>query len=145
MTVQFAVRTQLPIVPNAWLRVTVHDTVAHLRLCADRVSRGSIDHTHTAAVFQPVARRERFVGGRWVAVTPPSYVGVLRITREHGGATLAHEVTHAALEVYRRHVDPTAALGEEVTDEAEEVVAYLVGDLFGGIASRLLDLGIWGR
>lgn len=143
MTVRFAVRTQSPVVPNAWLRVVVHDTVAHLRECAARVNP-AVDHGDTAACFQPVAQRHVLRDGAWRIVTPPSYAGVLRITRGHGGATLAHEVTHAALEVYRRHVDPTAALGEHVTDDAEEVVAYLVGDLFGQIARRLLDRGVWG-
>ncbi len=145
MTVTFTVHTVMPASTPGWVRVVVHDTVEDLRAAATAYARRNgdtdKDHSDTMACFQGREFRVRVGDDQNVDQPAGRYAGVIRLLPEQGVATLAHEVTHAAVAMYYRQHAAELAIDRPMSDE--EVLCYTVGDLVGGITTELKARGVW--
>jgi len=138
--IRFAARTTHPWALRGWIWVTVHDTVDELRAAGE--ARSGEDQSAAAAMFQPEPIREHCApDGTWTTLNS-RYGGVMRLTRDVDGNTLAHECVHAAAALWRRQRSHVVDLEDDCGDP-EETFAYVVGDLTGVIAYRLTELGVW--
>jgi hypothetical protein len=122
-----------------WVRVRVHPDPEHLVAAALRVKpwERARDWEGCLGCFQPVARRERFTNGRWETRWPGGYAGILRLARGHITAEIvAHELVHAACQVYRMNVARSIRL-ESDCGRREEQLAYLYGQLYADMEKGL--------
>jgi len=124
---------------RVWVRVWVYDDLAELRDDAARFSPRE-DFSDALGVCQTY-----FVMGEDGPEHDPTAPLVIRLWR---GAlstrVVAHEVSHAAAELYGRTLDrSTPAVGH--LHAANETLAYLHGDLTSRLVDRLYALGYYDR
>ena len=135
-----------------WCHVRVHDDLSALRRAAHalRPHRDGVGHWEACyGCFHPTCYRVNETTG---AIRYPAngYAGTLRIVeRDHlvdeDGCELpfteivAHELVHAAATIYRMNVARTINLGagRSRSFEHEEEFAYIYGELFADLASKL--------
>lgn len=130
----FAISTDR-IGPKRWWIVRVHPTVDELRQVARRYRPDSHAWVDAWGVCQPTSYR---IDGDGTRRYPSNgFAGVIRLTDELFTAEIvAHELVHAALATYRMNVTHRADLGEGV-DESEESFAYIYGELYASLETRL--------
>lgn len=123
--------------PRRWIQVRIHPDVNHLRAAAHRtdprLGQAGWDECH--GCFQP--HGVRAVGE--IHDPPNGYAGILRLA--DGWITseiVAHELVHAALQVYRMNVKADVRLGNGCRVR-EEQLAYIYGELFADMETKLLD------
>jgi hypothetical protein len=117
--------------PRRWCRVRIHDTVDDLRRAAHQLRPdttaawwdGCYGCFHpTWHYLNPDTGRRRY--------SPNGYAGLLRLADDHVTAEIvAHELMHAAVQIYRMNVHPDVRLGTNCGGR-EEHLAYIYGDLF---------------
>lgn len=118
--------------PARWVRVVIHPHVADMHRLARRRSPWSPPEEDTRGMFQPAPTYERFDGKQWVKRWPANYAGIMRLCR--GWVTseiVAHELMHAACQIYRMSVAGWIRL-ENDCGRREESLAYIYGQLFAG-------------
>ena len=125
-----------------WFRVTLHDTAEDLRRAARRLRPG-VDWTDTGACFHPAPWRERYDQDSDTFVrSGPRLMGTLRFARSNLFTEIvAHECAHAAAFVYRRYWHEDGGLGDDCTDDREEMFAYVLGDITRIVFDALRALG----
>jgi hypothetical protein len=129
--------------PRRWFRLFVHPTKEDLQRAAARYDPGPGDWAGTLGCCHPAHYRYQVdAKGDVVDVSDRHWGGVVRVTRDVSTEVLAHEVTHAALVVYRRDVCRDVRLGDECR-QREETFAYINGDLLSTAARALYEAGIW--
>lgn len=69
-------------------------------------------------------------------------VAIIRVDKTAGASILAHEIFHAACQVYRTVFAERIVLGDECNDN-EEKLAYLLSDLMYAITTKLISKGVW--
>ncbi|WP_432845985.1 hypothetical protein ACQPXB_35930 [Amycolatopsis sp. CA-161197] len=135
---RFAISTDR-IGPVRWCWVRIHPDLDDFRAAAQRTApwHGAGYWDGCLGCFQPVSYRERFVDGHWVGRWPANgYAGVLRLIDGHVTSEIvAHELVHAAAQIYRMNVRSDVRLGSDC-GEHEEQFAYLYGELHGSLMSH---------
>jgi hypothetical protein len=120
-----------------WVQVRIHPDAEHLERAAYRTSpaRGRDWWTGSRGCFHTA----RFKGGEdgWPIWPPSGYAGILRlalgwITEE----IVAHELVHAALQVYRMNVKADVRLSNGC-GQREEQLAYIYGELAADMRRHL--------
>jgi hypothetical protein len=124
--------------PRRWCLVRIHPNVEHLRTAAHRT-----DPAHDrdwwdecCGCFQPVGLRS---AGNVISDPPNGYAGILRLA-EGWRVTpeiVAHELVHAALQVYRMNVKADVRLGNGCR-EREEQLAYIYGELYADFERKYI-------
>jgi hypothetical protein len=130
--------------PRRYFRVVIHDDLADMHAAAERYN-GEPLGDDCRACCQPAPTRERLAddGETWEQHEPKHFGGILRFI--DGWVTteiVAHELTHAALVVYRMDINPDVRLGNGCRLR-EEHLAYITGDLVGAASTVLHDAGVW--
>lgn len=123
--------SEVRVPPVRWCWVRVHPTAQHMRAAAYRSAphHGRDFHAASLACFQPSPYRERFVDGKWEQ-RHSNYAGTMRLVGGDVTAeVVAHELVHAAVQVYRSNVKQRVVLGEDCGPR-EEQLAYIYGELF---------------
>jgi hypothetical protein len=124
--------------PRRWCRVRIHPTVEELRVHAQRLNpRVAVDTTgggwdECFGCFQPPPR---FMVGDpgWA---PNGYAGTLRLADGHiTSEIVAHELVHAAAQVYRMNVAGHINLGPSCR-RREEDLAYIYGELYASFEDQ---------
>jgi len=135
---RFAIATDR-VGPRRWCWVTIHPTPEHFRTAAARTAPWHVAGYWEGCLgcFQPVPYRERNVGGEWIGRWPTNgYAGVLRLIDGHTTPEIvAHELVHAAAQVYRMNVCGDIRL-RDGCHEREEQFAYIYGELAGALAAH---------
>jgi hypothetical protein len=125
--------------PRRWCWVAVHPDLDHFRAAANRTAphHGLAFWDGCLGCFQPAIYRERHVDGEWIGRWPANgYAGVLRLIEGHVTSEIvAHELVHAAAQIYRMNVRQGIRLGEDC-GEREEQFAYVYGGLSGSLAAH---------
>ena len=129
--------------PRRYFHVFIHDDEDQMRAAAVAYNGWPVDDAE--AVCQPAPSRQRLAddGETWEQVEPDHFGGILRFVQ--GNVTteiVAHELTHAALVVYRMDINPDVRLGNGCRLR-EEHLAYITGDLIGAASTVLHDAGVW--
>lgn len=129
--------------PRRWFNLAVHPTVEQLRAAATAY-RPHSDFGKTLGCCHPAPVRAVVVDGELVEKPYVNgWAGVIRLAATHVDTEIvAHEITHAALVVYRMDVCTDVRLGVGARDR-EETLAYIAGDLMGAAATALHELGVW--
>ena len=129
---QFTISTDR-VGPRRWCWVRIHPTITHFEAAATRTSPWHPKDYWEGCrgCFQPAPYRERHVDGEWTGRWPTNgYAGVLRLIEGHTTPEImAHELVHAAAQIYRMNVKRGIRLGEDC-GEREEQLAYIYGELF---------------
>lgn len=140
----FAIFTE-PLGPGkgAWVRVRIYNSVEDLREAARRLHpwTSRAEWSNCYGCFQPVPYRERFNPrtGKFVVVRPPNHFrGTMRLFRPFTYEVVAHEITHAALTIYRMDVRANANFGMGCS-ETEEKFAYILGQLSDQFMKWLIE------
>lgn len=128
---RFTISTDWAGVRRWWI-VKIYPTVGQLRAAACKY-----DHRINPAEALGVTHHFMWIDKHQrLYFAPRGYAGIIRLTDEHLTADIvAHEITHAAIAVYRMDIDAHVRLGIEL-DEAEEDLAYILGDLFAAYWQR---------
>ena len=127
----FTIATEIG--PRRWVRVRVHDTAAQLqdaahRLRADTTSRAYWDGCY--GCFHPVGYFQHAKTGA-IRYGRNGFAGTLRLAMGHATSEIvAHELMHAAMQVYRMNACAEVRLGRQC-GKREEQLAYIYGELFG--------------
>jgi hypothetical protein len=130
----FRIRTSDWRVPPArWIWVRVHPTQAHMAEAAYRMApyHGRDFHKQALGCFQGTPTFERWDEDRkrWQVRHRPC-AGTLRLVDGHVTSEIvAHELIHAACQVYRGNVARSIRL-EQDCGPREEQLAYIYGELF---------------
>ncbi len=135
----FTIRTSsVRVPPSRWWHVRVYDTAAELRAAARAHDPGmDLDPEAYGVCHHARWVNDDATGYRY---GKRGYAGVVRFTREKlSDEIIVHELTHAALAVYRMNVAEDVHIGEDVGHE-EEALAYLAGELFAWFAHRWRQL-----
>jgi hypothetical protein len=124
--------------PRRWIQVRVHPNSDHLVVAADRLAphHGLGWWEDCRGCFQPA--RYRIVQGQ-VVQAPNGYAGILRLAK--GWITpeiVAHELVHAACQIYRMNVKAELRLSNGC-GEREEQFAYIYGELAGAMQGKLSE------
>lgn len=117
--------------PRRWCTVRIHDTLDDLRNAAHKLrsERGRSGWNDCYGCFHPTwhwtnedtGRREYSANG---------YAGLIRLATGHVTAEIvAHELVHAALQIYRMNVHQDVRIGKGCGGR-EEDLAYIYGELF---------------
>ncbi len=132
---QFTISTDR-IGPRRWCWVRIHPTIAHFTAAATRTApwhpKGYWDGC--IGCFQPTTWIEHDDG----IVTYPAngYAGTLRLIEGHNNPEItAHELVHAATQIYRMNVKRDVRLGDDCRQREEEL-AYIYGELFASLHSK---------
>lgn len=127
--------------PRRWCWVRVHDTVEQLRTAAQRLNprvahdRNGDGWQGCYGVFQPSPSWHNDAGETWWH--PNGYAGTIRVAKGHVTAEIvAHELVHAATQIYRMNVRRRVQLGTE-TGQREEDLAYIYGELSAALYDHL--------
>jgi len=128
--------------PRRYFHIFIHDDLDDMRAAAKRYSGCSVDDA--LAVCQPAPLRIRYDNdGEPVDVSDQHWGGIVRLVAGHITTEIvAHELTHAALVVYRMDINPDVRLGNGCRLR-EEHLAYITGDLIGAASTVLHDAGVW--
>lgn len=135
--------------PRRWCWVRIHPTAQSLRAAAQQLNpRVEVDDTGNGwadcyGVFQPPPRYTEGDPG-WAA---NGYAGTIRlleptVTVDDDGDPLraaehaAHEVLHAAAQIYRMNVNRVLSLGN-ACGRHEEDLAYIYGELYADLQGKL--------
>lgn len=130
------------------MRVTVYDTVEELRRAADRYTRAvgtytdgefdrayGVTHSFLSIFYDADGELERL---------GPSAAHIRLFRGGLGTGVVTHEITHAALGIYRQDcLERRGSVHDDM--EQEETVCYLVGDLAARIVNRLYAYGCYGE
>lgn len=128
--------------PRRYLQVFVHPDPEHLQRAARRYTGSSFKGTLGCCHPAPVRLRYDADG---TAVERPyaHWAGMVRLSQGHITTEIvAHEMTHAALVIYRMDVKPDVRLGNDCRMR-EETLAYIVGDLIASATNALYQRGLW--
>lgn len=139
---RFTVHLTHPCAPPGWIWVVIHPDIDRLRRAATEYSP-EVDHAETEATFQPRPVEVHLDDDRRVDRPDVKYAGVMRLLPTHGVATVAHEATHAACAIYLRQYAGVLDFTDDPDLASEEILAYAVGDIVGGIATEMLRRGHW--
>lgn len=127
--------------PRRWCRVRIHATVEEMRIHAQRLNpRVAVDVTgggwdECFGCFQPVPHWTHTDTGE-ISYAANGYAGVLRLAQDHVTSEIvAHELVHAALQIYRMNVVPDIRLGGRCGPR-EESLAYIYGELYASFEER---------
>lgn len=129
--------------PRRYFRVVIHPDADDFREAATRYAGG--DFNGALGCCHPAPIRERYdkATGTWTDVADRHWGSILRFVTGHVHTeVVAHEVTHAALVIYRMDVHPDVRLGTGCHDR-EETLAYIAGDLMAAASTALHDAGVW--
>lgn len=117
--------------PRRWCTVRIHDSLDDLRDAAHKLrperGRTGWDDCYgcfhpTYHYFNPDTRRRRY--------SVHGYAGLIRLANGHVTAEIvAHELVHAAVQIYRMNIHPDVRLGANCAGR-EESLAYIYGELF---------------
>jgi hypothetical protein len=124
--------------PRRWCWVRIHADTDDLARAAERLLAecSSGEWAGTLGCFQPTPATRKAPDGS-VLEPPNGYAGVLRLA--DGWITpeiVAHELVHAAVQIYRMNVHYDVRLGNGCR-EREEQLAYIYGELYASLASQL--------
>lgn len=114
------------------LKVLVYSSVEEMRAASLKWNGESLDHAYGIT-----NKHTRMFGEK---LEKTEHLAIIRLSKTHINAGLVvHEVTHAAAFFF------TAEGNKLVEDdiEAEELLCYIVGDLFSKVNRKLHDYGVW--
>jgi head-tail adaptor len=126
-----------------YFRLFVHPDLDHFRRAAHRYS--GADFSQASGCCHPAPVRERYdvATDTWYDSGDPHWAGIVRLVSGHiHSEVVAHEMTHAALVVYRMDIKADVRLSNGC-GAREELLAYIVGDLTSQAADELHRLGVW--
>lgn len=123
--------------PRRWCRVRIHDTVEDLRAAAHRTRphHGLDWWSECCGCFHPTTHR---LNGQTDTPRFPAngFAGTLRLAR--GWITseiVAHELVHAAAQIYRMNAKRDIRLGT-ACGQREEELAYIYGELYAALDAQ---------
>lgn len=121
--------------------IVVHPTVERLR----KAHGPDPNYDRINGFCRPTPYRERYNKRTkaWERVPEGPTGAVVHMAR--GLVTteiVTHELTHAALALYRINVKATVHLGNGVNSR-EELLAYMVGELCREAANKITERGLW--
>ena len=126
--------------PLRYCRVRIHPNVEHLRKAAHRLApwNGYDWWDGCYGCFQPAPWRCNNAGEpAWTA-----FAGTLRLSAHDLSAEIAaHELVHAAMQIYRMNVKPDVRIGKECNTR-EEDFAYIYGELSASMIAGLARSGL---
>ena len=131
--------------PRRYFHVFIHDDADQMRQAGERYNGGAPLGDDCLACCQPAPVRAIVNDdGEIVDHNEPAHFGgVIRFVTGHVTTEIvAHELTHAALVVYRMDINPDVRLGNGCRLR-EEHLAYITGDLIGAASTVLHDAGVW--
>jgi len=129
--------------PRRYFHMFVHNGLDEMRAAALAYNGDPVEDA--LAVCQPAPVRERLAddGETWEQTEPAHFGGIIRFVDGHVTTEIvAHELTHAALVIYRMDINPDVRLGNGCRLR-EEHLAYITGDLIGAASTVLHDAGLW--
>lgn len=127
---QFRVSTRAAGTPRG-VAVKVYTDVHDLRAAARRYIGAELHHFNEA------------LGVCHAYTEPGPTMALIRLWRQRlGTSVVVHEVTHAAMGIYRQDWQPEHGAPHEDL-ENEEVLCYLVGNLTSRIVDRLHHYGMY--
>jgi len=124
--------------PRRWCQVRVHDTVEDLRRAAHRLrpDTGAAWWDECYGCFHPTWHWTDSETGRRV-YSPNGYAGLIRLAEGHiSFEVIAHELVHAAAQIYRMNVHSDIRLGGNCASR-EESFAYIHGELMNDLIEKL--------
>jgi hypothetical protein len=131
----FVVRSRSSSVtgPARWVRVRVHPDPHHLIAAALRRSpwERAREWDGCLGCFQPAPARDHWDPdtATWVRRWPAGYAGILRLVSGHVRVEIvAHELVHAAAQIYRMNIARHLRLGN-TCGPREEAFAHIYGQL----------------
>lgn len=131
--------------PARYIRVIIHDTHADFMRAAERYEWGPTigDGREPWGLFTPARPKQKYnlSTSEFVDVTDKHWAGLVRLSWEHFDYEIvAHEMVHAACQIYRMDVKPMVNLGFACRPN-EETLAYMVGNLYGRFIDAIQKLG----
>jgi len=130
MTDTFTIATDR-VSPRRWCRVRIHPTVEDLQAAAHRL-RPDTRRAHwdgCFGCFHPSTYWQHDETGE-IRYGRNGFAGTLRLAEGHVTSEIvAHELVHAALQIYRMNVTTEVRLGRQCASR-EESLAYIYGELY---------------
>lgn len=132
--------------PKKYVRIVIHDT-------HEQFLKGAEDYRPDAvtppdppvACFHPPVIVEHYDKRlkRWVRRSSLHFAGTIRMSQDWlTDEIIVHEVTHAAIEIYRRDYAKRPDLGLHC-GKNEENLAYLIGELSNHVINAVKNSGIF--
>jgi len=129
--------------PRRYFHIFIHDDADEMRTAAEQYNGWPVDDAEAVCQPAPVRAIVNADGDITGRDNQAYFGGIIRFVK--GNVTteiVAHELTHAALVVYRMDINPDVRLGNGCRLR-EEHLAYITGDLIGAASTVLHDAGVW--
>ena len=125
--------------PRRWIQVRIHDSVQDLRRAAHRLRPDTMSAwwDECCGCFHPTyhwfnqeTQQRRY--------STNGYAGLLRLADGYVTSEIvAHELVHAAVQVYRMNVRADVRIGSNCAGN-EENLAYIYGELYADLEAKLI-------